>query len=161
MCEVLLESDLIPLNQFPSSMINYPREYVKITRPEDLEEFDYISNLTKDSIIDFSKFRITSSDLSWKGIYYLLPIAQRKYLQEPDDSIIDFFEGLSWLLEYDNGIEKLVKIMKKDDIKRLKDWFCFLLRNKNKIPNEDFIEFYEKEIIQHVNYLKNYLGEIS
>ncbi|OOF39489.1 hypothetical protein BKK50_10580 [Rodentibacter rarus] len=82
MCELLLDRNLLPLRKFPYSITIYLREYVQITRPEDLDEYDYIASLTENSIVEFNKFRITSSDLNWSGINYFLPIAQRNYLNK-------------------------------------------------------------------------------
>ncbi|KMK50906.1 hypothetical protein RO21_09270 [[Actinobacillus] muris] len=150
--KIFIQGMLIPLKNFPASITKYPREYVKITRPEDIEEYDYLASLTPDSEIDFSRFRSVSSDLNWEGIYYLLPIAQRRYLQFIDESIIDFFDGFIRLLGYLNGIDKLKRLMSQDDILRLIYWLRFLLEDEN--PDINFIDFDEDEINRYIDYLE-------
>lgn len=154
MCELLLDRNLLPLRKFPYSITIYPREYVQITRPEDLDEYDYIASLTENSIVDFNKFRITSSDLNWSGINYFLPIAQKNYLNKKNESVIDFFDGFVWLLGYENGLSKLVSLMNYDDIFLLRNWLFILLKNKECEP--DYVRFYSTEIKEYIKFLDKY-----
>lgn len=155
MCKILLEQNLLPLRKFPKSMTIYSREYVQKTRPEDLDEYSYIASLTENSIVDFNKFRVVSSDLSWEGVNYLLPIAQRYYLNKRDDPIIDFFDGFIWLLGYKNGMQCLLDFMSFSDVFLLKNWFCILLENKENEP--DYVDYYENEIRKYISLLDKYL----
>lgn len=155
MCKVLLEQNLLPLREFPKSMTIHSREYVQKTRPEDLEEYSYIASLTENSIVDFNKFRVVSSDLSWDGINYLLPIAQRYYLNSRDEAVIDFFEGFIWLLGYKNGMQCLLNFMSLYDIFLLRNWFCILLDNKENEP--DYVDYYKNEIRKYISLLGKYL----
>ena len=71
---------LLKLKKFPQYFCIYDREYVAITRPEDIKEYDYLASLKEGKKIDFSQFRGSSSDISWEGWAYLLPYLQREWL---------------------------------------------------------------------------------
>ena len=55
---------LLKLKKFPQYFCIYEREYVAITRPEDIKEYDYLASLKEGKKIDFSQFRGSSSDIS-------------------------------------------------------------------------------------------------
>ena len=71
---------LLKLKKFPQHFCIYEREYVAITRPEDIKEYDYLASLKEGKKIDFSQFRGSSSDISWEGWAYLLPYLKREWL---------------------------------------------------------------------------------
>lgn len=149
------ENYLLPFRKFPKTMVCYSREDVKIMRPEDLEEFDYINSLTQDSEIDFSKLRVESSDLDWAGVDYLLPIAQRKFLASKEDEYLQsFFEALIWVLNYDNGMKKLISLFSVQDVICFKNWFELMLND----PYMSRLFSWDKEdIMKHIAFLEDYI----
>lgn len=154
-----LEPYLLPLRKFPETMVCYPREYVKITRPEDLAEFDYINSLNQNSDIDFCKFRAASSDLDWHGLNYILPIAQRKFLADKENECLqDFFEGLIWILDYDDGMRKLISLFSYQDVICFRNWFLFMVNDSYMAR---LFSYDKDDIMKHVEFLDNYIRSIE
>ena len=106
---------LLKLKKFPQHFCIYEREYVAITRPEDIKEYDYLASLKEGKKIDFSQFRGSSSDISWEGWAYLLPHLQREWLYHYSDIIDDRLDELFWFFTDLNGFEDFVKILDQED----------------------------------------------
>ena len=145
---------LLKLKKFPQYFCIYEREYVAITRPEDIKEYDYLASLKEGKKIDFSQFRGSSSDISWEGWAYLLPHLQREWLYHYSDIIDDRLDELFWSFTYQNGFEDFVKILDQEDKSNLLSWMKYLLLEKQdqvfvKCHIDDlneFIAFLEKEM---------------
>ena len=121
---------LLKLKKFPQYFCIYEREYVAITRPEDIKEYDYLASLKEGKKIDFSQFRGSSSDISWEGWAYLLPYLQREWLYHYSETIDERLDELFWSFTYQNGFEDFVKILDQEDKSNLLSWIKYLLLEK-------------------------------
>ena len=121
---------LLKLKKFPQHFCIYEREYVAITRPEDIKEYDYLASLKEGKKIDFSQFRGSSSDISWEGWAYLLPHLQREWLYHYSDIIDDRLDELFSFFTIFNGFEDFVKILDQEDKSNLLSWMKYLLLEK-------------------------------
>ena len=65
---------LLKLKKLPQHFFNYERDYVAITRPEDIKEYDYLASLKEGEKIDFSQFRGYSVILVMKVGHIYSPI---------------------------------------------------------------------------------------
>ena len=145
---------LLKLKKLPQHFFNYERDYVAITRPEDIKDYDYLASLKEGKKIDFSQFRGSSSDISWEGWTYLLPYLQREWLYHYSDIIDDRLDELFWSFTYQNGFEDFVKILDQEDKSNLLSWMKYLrLEKQDQVfvySNIDelngFINFLEKEM---------------
>ena len=145
---------LLKLKKLPQHFFIYEREHVAITRPEDIEEYDYLASLKEGDKIDFSQFRGSSSDISWEGWAYLLPHLQREWLYHYSDIIDDRLDELFWSFTNQNGFEDFVKILDQEDKSNLLSWMKYLrLEKQDQIfvySNIDklngFIDFLEKDM---------------
>lgn len=113
---------------FPAERVIYSREYVLMTRPEDVSEYDYLKNLKESDEIDFSAFRATSSDISLDFIAYLFPILERKCISSYCDCIDDSVDDIFLKLAYQNNFEKYLDLIDKEDKFSLLDWFLYLIK---------------------------------
>ena len=121
---------LLKLKKFPQYFCIYEREYVAITRPEDIKEYDYLASLKEGKKIDFSQFRGSSSDISWEGWAYLLPYLQREWLYNYSETIDERLDELFSFFTIFNGFEDFVKILDKEDKSNLLSWMKYLLLEK-------------------------------
>ena len=145
---------LLKLKKLPQHFFIYEREHVAITRPEDIEEYDYLASLKEGDKIDFSQFRGSSSDISWEGWAYLLPYLQREWLYHYSDIIDDRLDELFSFFTIFNGFEDFVKILDQEDKSNLLSWMKYLrLEKQDQIfvySNIDelngFIDFLEKDM---------------
>ena len=145
---------LLKLKKLPQHFFNYERDYVAITRPEDIEEYDYLASLKEGEKIDFSQFRGYSSDISYEGWVYLLSYLQREWLYHYSDIIDDRLDELFWSFTYQNGFEDFVQILDQEDKSNLLSWMKYLLLEKQdqvfvKCHIDDlnwFIAFLEKDM---------------
>ena len=71
-----IESLLIKPRKWPNDFLNTSRNYIAITRPEDLNGYDYAASLRPNQDINFEKLDISCSDITWEGWNYLLPLMQ-------------------------------------------------------------------------------------
>ena len=145
---------LLKLKKLPQHFFNYKRDYVAITRPEDIKDYDYLASLKEDDKINYTQFRGSSSDISWEGWAYLLPYLQREWLYHYSDIIDDRLDELFWSFTYQNGFEDFVQILDQEDKSNLLSWMKYLLLEKQdqvfvKCHVDDlneFIAFLEKDI---------------
>lgn len=145
---------LLKLKKLPQHFFNYERDYVAITRPEDIEEYDYLASLKEGDKIDFSQFRGSSSDISWEGWTYLLPYLQREWLYHYSDIIDERLDELFRAFTYYNRFENIVKLLDQEDKSNLLSWLKYLrLEKQDQIfvySNIDelngFIDFLEKDM---------------
>ena len=145
---------LLKLKKFPQHFFNYERDYVAITRPEDIEEYDYLASLKEGDKIDYSQFRGYSSDISYEGWAYLLPYLQREWLYHYSDIIDDRLDELFRAFTYYNRFENIVKLLDQEDKSNLLSWMKYLrLEKQDQIfvySNIDelngFIDFLEKDM---------------
>ena len=145
---------LLKLKKLPQHFFNYERDYVAITRPEDIEEYDYLASLKEGEKIDFSQFRGSSSDISWEGWTYLLPYLQREWLYHYSETIDERLDELFSFFTIFNGFEDFVKILDQEDKSNLLSWMKYLrLEKQDQIfvySNIDelngFIDFLEKDM---------------
>ena len=145
---------LLKLKKLPQHFFNYERDYVAITRPEDIEEYDYLASLKEGEKIDFSQFRGSSSDISWEGWTYLLPYLQREWLYHYSETIDERLDELFSFFTIFNGFEDFVKILDQEDKSNLLSWMKYLLLEKQdqvfvKCHIDDlneFIAFLEKDM---------------
>ena len=121
---------LLKLKKFPQYFCIYEREYVAITRPEDIKEYDYLASLKEGKKIDFSQFRGSSSDISWEGWAYLLPYLQREWLYHYSETIDERLDELFSFFTIFNGFEDFVKILDQEDKSNLLSWIKYLLLEK-------------------------------
>ena len=121
---------LLKLKKFPQYFCIYEREYVAITRPEDIKEYDYLASLKEGKKIDFSQFRGASSDISWEGWAYLLPYLQREWLYHYSETIDERLDELFSFFTIFNGFEDFVKILDQEDKSNLLSWMKYLLLEK-------------------------------
>jgi len=121
---------LLKLKKFPQHFCIYEREYVAITRPEDIKEYDYLASLKEGKKIDFSQFRGSSSDISWEGWAYLLPYLQREWLYNYSETIDERLDELFSFFTIFNGFEDFVKILDQEDKSNLLSWMKYLLLEK-------------------------------
>ncbi len=121
---------LLKLKKFPQYFCIYEREYVAITRPEDIKEYDYLASLKEGKKIDFSQFRGSSSDISWEGWAYLLPYLQREWLYNYSETIDERLDELFSFFTIFNGFEDFVKILDQEDKSNLLSWMKYLLLEK-------------------------------
>ena len=121
---------LLKLKKLPQHFFNYKRDYVAITRPEDIEEYDYLASLKEGEKIDFSQFRGSSSDISWEGWAYLLPYLQREWLYNYSETIDERLDELFSFFTIFNGFEDFVKILDQEDKSNLLSWMKYLLLEK-------------------------------
>lgn len=122
--------DLLKLKKIPKHFFIYEREDVAITRPEDISEYDYLSSLKDGDKIDFSKFRGSSSDITWEGWTYLLPYLQREWLYNYSDIIDDRLDELFWAFSYQNGFKYFVELLDQEDKSNLLSWMKYLILEK-------------------------------
>lgn len=141
---------LLKCKDFPQKIVIYPREYVFMTRPEDISEYDYLNSLKKNDVIDFSAFRLTSSDISLTFVSYLFPILQRKWKNSYCELIDDRIDELFLKLAYQDTFEKYLVMIDEEDKKSLLDWFCYLLKHEKEKP---FVYGNVDEINNFINYL--------
>ena len=145
---------LLKLKKLPQHFFNYERNYVAITWPEDIKDYDYLASLKEGEKIDFSQFRGYSSDISYEGWAYLLPYLQREWLYHYSDIIDDRLDELFRAFTYYNRFENIVKLLDQEDKSNLLSWFKYLrLEKQDQIfvySNIDelngFIAFLEKEM---------------
>ena len=145
---------LLKLKKLPQHFFNYERDYVAITRPEDIKDYDYLASLKEGEKIDFSQFRGYSSDISYEGWAYLLPYLQREWLYHYSDIIDDRLDELFRAFTYYNRFENIVKLLDQEDKSNLLSWFKYLrLEKQDQIfvySNIDelngFIDFLEKDM---------------
>ena len=145
---------LLKLKKLPQYFFNYERDYVAITRPEDINDYDYLASLKEGDKIDFSQFRGSSSDISWEGWTYLLPYLQREWLYHYSDIIDDRLDELFWAFTSNKRFENIVKLLDQEDKSNLLSWMKYLLLEKQdqvfvKCHIDDlneFIAFLEKEM---------------
>ena len=145
---------LLKLKKLPQHFFNYEREHVAITRPEDIEEYDYLASLKEGDKIDFSQFRGSSSDISWEGWAYLLPYLQWEWLYHYSDIIDDRLDELFWAFTSNKRFENIVKLLDQEDKSNLLSWMKYLLLekqdqvfvNSNIDELHGFIAFLEKEM---------------
>ena len=145
---------LLKLKKLPQHFFNYERDYVAITRPEDIKDYDYLASLKEGEKIDFSQFRGYSSDISYEGWAYLLPYLQREWLYHYSDIIDDRLDELFWFFTDLNGFEDFVKILDQEDKSNLLSWMRYLrLEKQDQVfvySNIDelngFIDFLEKDM---------------
>ena len=145
---------LLKLKKLPQHFFNYERDYVAITRPEDIEEYDYLASLKEGDKIDYSQFRGYSSDISYEGWAYLLPYLQREWLYHYSDIIDDRLDELFRAFTYYNRFENIVKLLDQEDKSNLLSWMKYLrLEKQDQIfvySNIDelngFIDFLEKDM---------------
>ena len=145
---------LLKLKKFPQHFCIYEREYVAITRPEDIKEYDYLASLKEGKKIDFSQFRGSSSDISWEGWAYLLPHLQREWLYHYSDIIDDRLDELFWAFTSNKRFENIVKLLDQEDKSNLLSWMKYLrLEKQDQVfvySNIDelngFIDFLEKDM---------------
>ncbi|MDG6894310.1 hypothetical protein [Volucribacter amazonae] len=141
---------LLSIKSFPEKFLRYEREYVLLTRLEDINEYDYLLTLKEGIPLDFSKFRGASSDISWNGWAYIIPLAQREWLYNFNEVIDNFLDDMFFNLNYDNGLLKLISFMSKKDIFNLYSWFVFLIKYRNNqycvSVNRDELESFTKTI---------------
>ena len=145
---------LLKLKKLPQHFCIYEREYVAITRPEDIKEYDYLASLKEGKKIDFSQFRGSSSDISWEGWTYLLPYLQREWLYHYSDIIDDRLDELFWAFTSNKRFENIVKLLDQEDKSNLLSWMKYLrLEKQDQVfvySNIDelngFINFLEKEM---------------
>ena len=121
---------LLKLKKLPQHFFNYERDYVAITRPEDIKEYDYLASLKEGEKIDFSQFRGSSSDISWEGWAYLLPYLQREWLYNYSETIDERLDELFSFFTIFNGFEDFVKILDQEDKSNLLSWMKYLLLEK-------------------------------
>ena len=121
---------LLKLKKFPQYFCIYEREYVAITRPEDIKEYDYLASLKEGKKIDFSQFRGSSSDISWEEWAYLLPYLQREWLYNYSETIDERLDELFSFFTIFNGFEDFVKILDQEDKSNLLSWMKYLLLEK-------------------------------
>ena len=121
---------LLKLKKFPQYFCIYEREYVAITRPEDIKEYDYLASLKEGKKIDFSQFRGSSSDISWEGWAYLLPYLQREWLYHYSETIDERLDELFSFFTIFNGFEDFVKVLDQEDKSNLLSWMKYLLLEK-------------------------------
>ena len=121
---------LLKLKKFPQHFCIYDREYVAITRPEDIKEYDYLASLKEGKKIDFSQFRGSSSDISWEGWAYLLPYLQREWLYHYSETIDERLDELFSFFTIFNGFEDFVKVLDQEDKSNLLSWMKYLLLEK-------------------------------
>ena len=145
---------LLKLKKLPQHFFNYERDYVAITRPEDIKDYDYLASLKEGKKIDFSQFRGSSSDISWEGWTYLLPYLQREWLYHYSDIIDDRLDELFWAFTSNKRFENIVKLLDQEDKSNLLSWMKYLrLEKQDQVfvySNIDelngFINFLEKEM---------------
>ena len=145
---------LLKLKKLPQHFFNYERDYVAITRPEDIKDYDYLASLKEGKKIDFSQFRGYSSDISYEGWAYLLPYLQREWLYHYSDIINDRLDELFRPFTYYHRFENIVKLLDQEDKSNLLSWMKYLLLEKQDqvfvYSNIDelngFIDFLEKDI---------------
>ena len=121
---------LLKLKKLPQHFFNYERDYVAITRPEDIKEYNYLASLKEGEKIDFSQFRGSSSDISWEGWAYLLPYLQREWLYNYSETIDERLDELFSFFTIFNGFEDFVKILDQEDKSNLLSWMKYLLLEK-------------------------------
>ena len=121
---------LLKLKKFPQHFCIYDREYVAITRPEDIKEYDYLASLKEGKKIDFSQFRGSSSDISWERWAYLLPYLQREWLYHYSETIDERLDELFSFFTIFNGFEDFVKVLDQEDKSNLLSWMKYLLLEK-------------------------------
>ena len=145
---------LLKLKKLPQHFFNYERDYVAITRPEDIEEYDYLASLKEGDKIDYSQFRGYSSAISYEGWAYLLPYLQREWLYHYSDIIDDRLDELFRAFTYYNRFENIVKLLDQEDKSNLLSWMKYLRLEKQdqvfvKCHIDDlneFIAFLEKDM---------------
>ena len=145
---------LLKLKKLPQHFFNYERDYVAITRPEDIKDYDYLASLKEGDKIDYSQFRGYSSDISYEGWAYLLPYLQREWLYHYSDIIDDRLDELFRAFTYYNRFENIVKLLDQEDKSNLLSWMKYLrLEKQDQIfvySNIDelngFIDFWEKDM---------------
>ena len=145
---------LLKLKKLPQHFFNYERDYVAITGPEDIEEYDYLASLKEGEKIDFSQFRGSSSDISYEGWAYLLPYLQREWLYHYSDIIDDRLDELFWAFTSNKRFENIVKLLDQEDKSNLLSWMKYLLLekqdqvfvNSNIDELNGFIAFLEKDM---------------
>lgn len=145
---------LLKLKKLPQHFFNYERDYVAITRTEDIKDYDYLASLKEGKKIDFSQFRGSSSDISWEGWTYLLPYLQREWLYHYSDIIDDRLDELFWAFTSNKRFENIVKLLDQEDKSNLLSWMKYLrLEKQDQVfvySNIDelngFINFLEKEM---------------
>ena len=145
---------LLKLKKLPQHFFNYERDYVAITRPEDIKDYDYLASLKEGDKIDYSQFRGYSSDISYEGWAYLLPYLQREWLYHYSDIIDDRLDELFRAFTYYNRFENIVKLLDQEDKSNLLSWMKYLrLEKQDQIfvySNIDelngFIDFLEKDM---------------
>ena len=145
---------LLKLKKLPQHFFNYERDYVAITRPEDIKDYDYLASLKEGDKIDYSQFRGYSSDISYEGWAYLLPYLQREWLYHYSDIIDERLDELFRAFTYYNRFENIVKLLDQEDKSNLLSWLKYLrLEKQDQIfvySNIDelngFIDFLEKDM---------------
>ena len=145
---------LLKLKKLPQHFFNYERDYVAITRPEDIKDYDYLASLKEGEKIDFSQFRGYSSDISYEGWAYLLPYLQREWLYHYSDIIDERLDELFRAFTYYNRFENIVKLLDQEDKSNLLSWLKYLrlekqdqiFVNSNIDELNGFIDFLEKDM---------------
>ena len=145
---------LLKLKKLPQHFFIYEREHVAITRPEDINDYDYLASLKEGEKIDFSQFRWYSSDISYEGWAYLLPYLQREWLYHYSDIIDGRLDELFRAFTYYHRFENIVKLLDQEDKSNLLSWMKYLrLEKQDQVfvySNIDelngFIDFLEKDM---------------
>ena len=142
---------LLKLKKLPQHFFNYKRDYVAITRPEDIEEYDYLASLKEDDKINYTQFRGSSSDISWEGWAYLLPYLQREWLYHYSDIIDDRLDELFWAFTSNKRFENIVKLLDQEDKSNLLSWMKYLLLEKQ---DQIFVQCYIDDLNEFIAFLE-------
>lgn len=136
---------LPPVN---SQFLKLCREYVAITRPEDVADYDYIANvdLSMAPDIDWDRLSVAVIELNESGLVYFWNAAKWYYRNQPmkQEDIADFLSS---------AIESIT--LTAIDPEQLDREFLFQLRNDWSAG--DVHERYDRE----VGVLSRWLGELT
>lgn len=149
--------ELVDFQPFPKSMVNYDREYVYCRHPEDIEEYNYLSDLKENDEIKFDLLIRTGVFIyiSQDGWFYLFPIAQRiwsyNYNFDIDEFLGLFFHHFSCEVE----LEYLLVRFDKKNLIKFRDWCIYILIYKYR---NTFVESSKDSIRLIVSKIDQLLG---
>ncbi|HBO38051.1 MAG TPA: hypothetical protein DD638_05260 [Pasteurellaceae bacterium] len=147
----IMEKMLLEDRKWPASFLTRKRNYIAITRPEDLTSYDYVASLQKGQIIDWKKWDLTCSDITWEAWNYLLPIMQREYFKNLPNDMEDYLMKFFWYLSEDKHLTDLFALFNNTDRVKFKEWLSFILFS----GNDPFSFLIEDELLSILDYIEH------
>ncbi|QEY26191.1 hypothetical protein [Neisseria zalophi] len=130
---------LIKPKAWPKKFLNIEKDYIAITRPEDLDGFEYATSLRPNQSIDFNRLDLACTDITWEAWNYLLPLMERRYFENLPNEMEDFLISFFYYLSVSNNLQNLLDFLDTEDLKNFKDWILFILFSGDD-PNSFVVE---------------------